>query len=101
MPQKPKKPTLGKARRVPPSTCPHCAVTLDAASAMGSNKQPKPGAATLCVACGEWSVFGKGLRLRKPTDDELFEIGMQPEARLAREAWVRVTQKMEQKNGSR
>jgi hypothetical protein len=48
---------------------------------------PKPGDVTLCLFCGEWCVFDVHLMLRKPTDDELVEIGLDPDFRVARQAW--------------
>lgn len=49
---------------------------------------PEPGDASLCFYCGEFNVFDEHLILRKPTDDELIEIGMDERAQLVRQAWV-------------
>ena len=43
---------------------------------------------TLCFGCGEYCIFNSDLTLRKPDDDEMIEIGLDPVARRARLVWV-------------
>lgn len=69
--------------------CPYCGGHLDAAaSAEGDDVMPRPGDPSICFHCGEWLIFGEDLKLRKPTDDEHIEIGLDPECRLVRQAWA-------------
>jgi hypothetical protein len=42
---------------------------------------PAEGDATLCTFCAEWNVFGEGLKLRRPTDEEAYKFAHVP-------AWV-------------
>jgi predicted RNA-binding Zn-ribbon protein involved in translation (DUF1610 family) len=78
----PSKMHLMKERR-----CPHCGERADAATSIGHEIPPSPGDRTLCLPCGEWMIFDAEA-MRKPTDDELIEIGLDKTARLMREAWV-------------
>ena len=71
--------------------CPWCGYRADAASTLDGEKvKPKPGDFTICLECGEWSVFtGVGARRRRPNDHELYEIAMDQDCRAMRQAWVR------------
>ena len=77
----------GRTTRLPADACPYCGHPLDAASSRDPQARPSPGDETLCIECGEWLVFGDELRLRKPSDDELVKIGLDPDAQLVRRAW--------------
>jgi hypothetical protein len=79
--------------RVKPSTCPWCDKDMDAVSAVAGKGRPAKGAVSLCVYCGEWCVFTRGLDLRKPTPDEFLEIGLDERCRRARAIWVRMQAK--------
>jgi hypothetical protein len=37
--------------------------------------EPRPGDATICIKCGEFLMFGKGLALRLPTEKEYQKYG--------------------------
>ena len=55
---------------------------------------------TLCFGCGEYCIFNSDLTLRKPDDDEMIEIGLDPVARRARLVWV-VMQEMKKAEAER
>lgn len=71
-------------------TCPHCGAKLNRTAGVAKAGKPQPklqeGAVTMCFACGEWSVFDANLDMRKPTEDELAEIALNPVAQKLREA---------------
>lgn len=68
--------------------CVYCDQKLDAISPpYGDAVPPRDGDATLCINCGEWLII-EGDKLRKPTDDELVDLGMDDKARQVRFAWV-------------
>jgi len=71
--------------------CPHCGKLNDSASNIDGTDQhpPSVGSLSFCL-CGEWGVWETSERLRKPTDDELIEIGLDPACRAIRAAWVRM-----------
>lgn len=76
--------------RLKPCPCPYCGAALDAATPArpeDAREMPEPGASTICIECGGWLIFEKRLRLRKPTEDELIEIGLDDDCRTARKAW--------------
>lgn len=69
--------------RVPSSRCPYCKKSLDGARIACETSQaerPNPGDYSMCINCGSFNVFGKDLRLRKPTEAETAEIGTDPDA---------------------
>lgn len=55
---------------IPGSPCWHCRTVLDAAA---GSRTPTVGDVTLCTFCAEWNVFGDGLQLRRPTDEEAYQ----------------------------
>ena len=62
-----------------PATCPICGYQVDAHSAVGEHDAiPSDGAISICIACGEPSVFtavlGGALALRRPTPAERDDI---------------------------
>lgn len=87
-------------RRLSAHFCAWCGAQLDAATHTADPKKairPKRGDCAICIECGEWSKYerrgGRGaLFLRKPTDDEMLEIGLNDDCRRARQAWVAVIQ---------
>jgi hypothetical protein len=54
----------------PSSACCECGKRLNGAA---GPREPRPGDLLLCIGCGSLNVFGEDLRLRRPTDDEMFE----------------------------
>jgi hypothetical protein len=75
------------------NTCPHCGYrTTKASLECGPVSSPTPGAVSLCLRCGEWSIFDQQLKLRKPTDDEFMEIAEDEDLRRLRMAWVALDQ---------
>jgi hypothetical protein len=74
--------------------CPWCRFQIDAASGVRHERPPERGDITMCIECGEWSVFdGRKLKLRKPTDAEYDDIAAKPDARDARSAWLMMQMK--------
>lgn len=69
--------------------CPHCGVCHDGATSVDHGREPQDDAITLCTSCGEWSFFSSVHKngLRKPTDDELIEIGLDATAKHVRAQW--------------
>lgn len=60
---------------LPDLPCPYCSAKLECASGLSANlnAMPTAGAAAVCVACAQPSVFVDGpfgMALRKPTKDE-------------------------------
>ena len=54
----------------PASPCCECGKVLELCTGRGT---PEPGNFTLCSGCGCLNVFGEDMKLRKPTDEEIFE----------------------------
>jgi hypothetical protein len=82
---------LGEIRRHGPRPCAHCGSLNDATAAMrenGKNMRPRPGNFSICVKCGELSVYDDNLDLRKPTDDEYIEVAHDPGITVARRSWM-------------
>lgn len=70
---------LGSDRRVPRSICTACGKLLDSAACVGEDDMvPNPGDFTVCIGCGHLMVFGEGMILRDPFDDELVELAGDP-----------------------
>jgi hypothetical protein len=72
--------------------CPHCGRQQSDISGItrkgAPRPKPGPGDLTLCIGCGEWSVFKNDVRrLRKPTAAERLEIAASPLCRMTRQAW--------------
>lgn len=81
--------------RTAETSCPYCKAKIDSASpARNDESTPDPGDCTMCLYCGEWLVFEDGLTLRIPTDDELVEIGLDPDCRRTRAAWVLISREV-------
>jgi len=74
--------------KIPKSTCPKCGYLLDTSTSVFDDcTVPKAGDVSLCLACGEISVFNKDLTLRVPTKTESEHILHNPqvlEAQLVR-----------------
>lgn len=68
-----KKPTLGEtAVRMPEQDCRTCGYKLDAATHTAfDGRAPKVGDLSVCVKCGEISMFGVGFVLQ-PVPDDVF-----------------------------
>jgi hypothetical protein len=56
---------------VPASRCLHCRKIVDGATNINDDKAPTPGDATVCIYCGHLMIFGKAMRLRNPTSEEI------------------------------
>jgi hypothetical protein len=57
-----------------PNFCLGCNERIDGASEPFEGGSPNPGDVTVCIYCGHIMVFGEGLKLRNPDDDEIKEI---------------------------
>jgi len=73
--------------RIPPSDCPHCGVSHDGALATSGIRPPEDGDASLCAACGSWSIFTAIGTRRFPTSEESERLAADPTSRRARWAW--------------
>ena len=74
-----------KDHRLPLDECPYCGKKLDAVTGVGAPDQvdeaPDPGSLSVCIECAHILVFDDNLRLRKPFNGELVQIGKEdPEA---------------------
>lgn len=67
--------------RLTPSPCCECGRLLDAASGTGF---PKPDDFTLCAYCGSINVFNEELKLRAPTEEELFFVAVNKPVQVMR-----------------
>ena len=87
----PKAGTKRKAKitHYPLTPCPWCLKGINAAApAEGGDDAPGEGDVTICFECGEWCLFTAEMTLRKPTDDELTEIALDPNYQTVGQAWV-------------
>jgi hypothetical protein len=71
-----------------PARCAFCQHAVEAASAVDGQQAPAPGDITLCIQCGEWNIFTRRGRLRKPTGDEYVGIVANPTTSKLRMAWL-------------
>ena len=75
------------------TVCPFCGYEHELSSAIVKRPAPyveprmRPGDATLCIKCGEFSVMGFSEALRKPSPDESSMLDRDPAVRTVREAW--------------
>jgi ribosomal protein S27AE len=76
------------------TTCPFCGAAHElASSVVGPGEEPAlpgDGHVTLCVRCGEWSVYASDAPggLRKPNDEEYSLLADDPRVRAIRKAWA-------------
>lgn len=61
---------VGDTHRIPLSKCLSCGIANDAATAVGENARPKPGAITVCITCGHVQAYADDLTLRELTGEE-------------------------------
>jgi hypothetical protein len=61
--------------RVPKTECPKCKQPLDGATSMERDYGPKTGDVSLCYYCATLLIYDDDLTQRKPTPEELKEIG--------------------------
>ena len=73
---------------IPASPCTACGEILDRASCCSEDpvEMPTPGDITICAGCGHVMVFDDKLRLRDPTNKELYEIAGDKEVLMAQRA---------------
>lgn len=79
-------------------TCPFCTKKIELATNISGGREPEAGDLSMCIECGEFSIFDPALAagLRKPNALEYEKIVNTPDARRAREAWVAVKQRREE-----
>lgn len=58
-----------KTSEVPPSTCPSCGVSTNNAS--GGSRAPEGGDISVCIYCGEFTIFNEDLTKRPLTEEEM------------------------------
>ncbi|WP_042776354.1 hypothetical protein [Sinorhizobium fredii] len=73
-------------------TCPFCNRRLDAATAIEGDLPPRNGDFSLCIKCGEWSIFDARREggLRPPNHREYVELLKDDVAITMREIWLNV-----------
>ena len=54
--------------------CPACGYAADRTVSIDTSARPKPGDASLCMSCGEASIWQDGMLLRLPTEKEASEL---------------------------
>lgn len=69
--------------KLPESACCECGHRMDACS---GPTLPSEGDLTLCIACACLNVFDADLKLRRPTDDEIFEAAKDSDLQTLRRA---------------
>jgi len=74
---------------LPKGQCVFCHAEHDCASSIDQDGKPSPGDMTICIDCGEWNIFDKKMRLRKPTAVEYLEIGFDSRCRAMRDAYIK------------
>ena len=74
--------------------CPFCLVEGDKVSNF-EDAEPGPGALSLCLKCGEFSVFGDRNGLRKPKPFEADHIQQDPECQSFKAAWRVIAKRMD------
>lgn len=84
---------LQNAYELPGRVCPWCNHELPLASEVAKRgelraRRPSPGDATLCIRCGEFSVFADDLSLTKPSDEDFVEFASDPRVQAIRKAWT-------------
>lgn len=70
--------------------CVECSHTMDRTSGPDT---PRPGDIALCIRCGSANAFDEGMRFRRLTDDEMFEVAKDREFQRARRAIHEVQKK--------
>ena len=72
------------------TVCPFCSRCNELASPASGELEPEDGDFTLCIGCGEWSVFDSrwSSGTRKPTFAEYQQIVANPMMSKARAAWL-------------
>lgn len=71
-----------RSGKITPSKCPACREVLDGVTDPTSNKTPKVGDYSICAYCATVLVFGDGLVLRFPTDEERERLERDPQGRM-------------------
>jgi hypothetical protein len=69
---------IGEPRRVDQGYCPACKKRLTGATGATGDHGPRPGDVSVCLYCGEVLIYGKYLRVRRPTPAELMELRNDP-----------------------
>jgi len=72
---------FGRDTKCPSSPCSECGKVHDMAT---GPCEPHPGNFSLCIECGCLNVYGEDMRLRAPTEDELFMVAQDKEAQSLR-----------------
>jgi hypothetical protein len=59
---------------VPDSRCTNCGENIDAANPVNGGRSPQPEDIALCFYCHHLMIYGKEMKLRNLTDEEVVEI---------------------------
>jgi hypothetical protein len=79
----------GKGKMMEISTiCPYCLKKHELTSAVVDKAAtPKPGNVSMCITCGEFSIFNTALVLEKLTPEQRVELDQHPGIQQIRRAW--------------
>lgn len=74
-------------------SCPHCGAVHECHSdPLNKDAVPKDGDISVCIDCGEFSIFDLRERcLRLPTDEEMHDLDTNIDVALFRAAWREAT----------
>lgn len=87
----------------PASNCLNCGHKLDAATAVDNDDAdertlvPRPGALTICIACGHLMAFDLDMTMRELTSAEMHEMAGDPRILAIQRARAALARKREQK----
>jgi hypothetical protein len=73
-----------KSIRTKPMPCPYCGTLNDAASDPFGRATPQPGDTSMCIDCGEFSVFTDAMTLRALTAPEFAALPLDLQTKLVR-----------------
>jgi hypothetical protein len=92
---------LGEDHKTKENFCPFCNHQLDGCSQVNGNNFPDPGSYSVCIQCGNVSVFDDDLSLRKPHAEEESEIQKNPNVLEAQRAIfeIHVARELKLKHG--
>ena len=69
--------------------CPFCLIENDKITDLDEDEEPQPfvGAISMCLTCGEFSIFGQDMTLYKPRPFEIAHMDQDPELQKVRASW--------------
>jgi ssRNA-specific RNase YbeY (16S rRNA maturation enzyme) len=77
---------LGKTVATVTNFCPNCQKEVDAATPMGTNREPRVGDLAICINCASLLIYTRKMNLRLPNDKEARELNADYRVNLAQTA---------------